>query len=75
MRRQREDTPVRTDLFHRMPAGEVTPWRCARIADLPSPNDIPEQEAFDQYYRELSKYEYQHRGGRESAAMKRASAA
>ena len=31
-------------------------------------DDIPEQEAFDQYYRELSKYEYQHRGGRESAS-------
>ena len=29
-------------------------------------DDIPEQEAFDQYYRDLSKYEYQHRGGRES---------
>src|ERR1035441_4960371 len=27
---------------------------------------IPEQEAFDAYYRDLSKYEYQHRGGRES---------
>jgi 2-polyprenyl-3-methyl-5-hydroxy-6-metoxy-1,4-benzoquinol methylase len=30
-------------------------------------DDIPEQEAFDAYYRELSKYEYQHRGGQESA--------
>jgi SAM-dependent methyltransferase len=30
-------------------------------------DNIPEQEAFDQYYRDLSKYEYQHRGGRESA--------
>ncbi|HEY1965139.1 MAG TPA: methyltransferase domain-containing protein [Acidobacteriaceae bacterium] len=30
-------------------------------------DDIPEQEAFDAYYRDLSKYEYQHRGGRESA--------
>ena len=29
-------------------------------------DDIPEQEAFDQYYRDLSKYEYQHRGNRES---------
>jgi SAM-dependent methyltransferase len=29
-------------------------------------DDIPEQEAFDAYYRELSKWEYQHRGGRES---------
>ena len=29
-------------------------------------DNIPEQEAFDQYYRDLSKYEYQHRGGRES---------
>jgi SAM-dependent methyltransferase len=28
---------------------------------------IPEQEAFDAYYRDLSKFEYQHRGGRESA--------
>ncbi len=28
---------------------------------------IPEQEDFDAYYRDLSKYEYQHRGGRESA--------
>jgi 2-polyprenyl-3-methyl-5-hydroxy-6-metoxy-1,4-benzoquinol methylase len=31
-------------------------------------DDIPEQEAFDAYYRDLSKYEYQHRGGRESAS-------
>lgn len=30
-------------------------------------DNIPEQEAFDAYYRDLSKYEYQHRGGRESA--------
>ena len=30
-------------------------------------DDIPEQEAFDAYYRDLSKFEYQHRGGRESA--------
>jgi SAM-dependent methyltransferase len=30
-------------------------------------DDIPEQEDFDAYYRELSKWEYQHRGGRESA--------
>jgi SAM-dependent methyltransferase len=29
-------------------------------------DDIPAQEAFDAYYRDLSKYEYQHRGGRES---------
>src|SRR5271165_1753369 len=29
-------------------------------------DDLPEQEAFDAYYRDLSKYEYQHRGGRES---------
>src|ERR1017187_3075925 len=29
-------------------------------------DNIPEQEAFHQYYRDLSKYEYQHRGGRES---------
>jgi SAM-dependent methyltransferase len=28
---------------------------------------IPGQEAFDAYYRDLSKYEYQHCGGRESA--------
>lgn len=28
---------------------------------------LPEQEAFDNYYRDLSKWEYQHRGGRESA--------
>src|ERR1017187_8614301 len=27
---------------------------------------IPEQEAFDAYYRDLSKYEYQHRVGRET---------
>src|SRR5580704_13563421 len=30
-------------------------------------DDIPEQADFDAYYRELSKWEYQHRGGRESA--------
>src|ERR1039458_10326559 len=30
-------------------------------------DDIPEQGAFDAYYRDLSKYEYQHRGGQESA--------
>jgi len=29
-------------------------------------DNLPEQEAFDAYYRDLSKYEYQHRGGRES---------
>jgi 2-polyprenyl-3-methyl-5-hydroxy-6-metoxy-1,4-benzoquinol methylase len=29
-------------------------------------DDLPEQEAFDAYYRDLSKYEYQDRGGRES---------
>jgi SAM-dependent methyltransferase len=29
-------------------------------------DNIPEQEAFDAYYRDLSKYEYQHRGGHES---------
>lgn len=29
-------------------------------------DDIPEQEAFDAYYRDLSKYEYEHHGGRES---------
>jgi SAM-dependent methyltransferase len=29
-------------------------------------DDLPPQEAFDAYYRDLSKYEYQHRGGRES---------
>lgn len=29
-------------------------------------DDLPGQEAFDAYYRDLSKYEYQHRGGRES---------
>src|SRR6266498_1526704 len=27
---------------------------------------IPEQTAFDQYYREMSKYEYHQRGGTES---------
>src|ERR1700731_4256182 len=26
---------------------------------------IPEQAAFDAYYRDMSKYEYQHRGGQE----------
>lgn len=30
-------------------------------------NYIPEQAIFDKYYRELSKYEYQDRGGQESA--------
>jgi len=30
-------------------------------------DNIPGQEAFDAYYRDLSKYEYQHRDGRESA--------
>ncbi len=29
-------------------------------------DEIPEQEAFDAYYRDLSKYEYEHRGGKES---------
>lgn len=29
-------------------------------------DDIPEQEAFDAYYRDLSKYEYEHQGGKES---------
>lgn len=29
-------------------------------------SNIPQQEAFDNYYKELSKYEYQERGGRES---------
>lgn len=29
-------------------------------------DDIPEQDAFDAYYRDLSKYEYEHHGGRES---------
>jgi SAM-dependent methyltransferase len=29
-------------------------------------DNIPEQEAFDAYYQNLSKYEYQHRGGKES---------
>lgn len=29
-------------------------------------NNIPEQAVFDAYYREMSKYEYQHRGGQES---------
>jgi SAM-dependent methyltransferase len=29
-------------------------------------DEIPEQEAFDSYYRDLSKYEYQHRDGKES---------
>ena len=29
-------------------------------------DDIPDQQAFDAYYRDLSKYEYQHRGGQES---------
>ena len=29
-------------------------------------DQLPPQEAFDAYYRDLSKYEYEHRGGRES---------
>jgi len=29
-------------------------------------DEIPEQEAFDSYYRDLSKYEYEHRDGKES---------
>lgn len=29
-------------------------------------DSIPSQQAFDQYYRDLSKYAYEHRGGRES---------
>ena len=29
-------------------------------------DDIPEQDAFDAYYRDLSKYEYEHHGGRGS---------
>lgn len=29
-------------------------------------NGIPDQSAFDEYYRDLSKYAYEHRGGKES---------